>query len=729
MQMFPTLFNKNRTITKDQLNDNFIHSILFNIQKYHTKFITPCQYYGVSLPAIYTITSELQNGVIQFDSDKNYYTLTYTDQTITFGEILEVYNITRNETYKVIHSEQNVITFLQDYSTEDIIDEIESSSIRIIQNSSKQDLIESEIQFDISSTFEPQNDSYLYILLYIGSNTFQVYSISLPEISYYLQENNVTISELLVLMQDDSFIYTLYSGIYQWGDVVFDSSNIQTVQDLTIEVNDRTKLAYLDQTEYEKDIFYFYVNRNETISILIEDQINTSEAITVEQLENILQYSYMNYIFGEKVKIEGQLPITLTELKNVTISGFGHQSSEINFSEQTYTGVTNFFDIVDCTDIQFKNLTFQLYDPTVGETIPTQGQGYVEQSEYTLIKINQSSIDPMEILNDNIYVKDSILNRIEHIFEQGTNIVDSNYPKTDIENVQYIPRGIDLVQSVVDNLLEFGIIDPEIIPSYTLKIGDGSTTKILWEPLSNLNFTSSNSNLIIDFTDATNTINFTIDGVQFEGHTHAMSDLTSGILGIQQGGTNNDTFEEDTFIYYDGSKLRSGVSLEDALIQQLQGINIDIKDNSTTQFSLTYDDQITFQSQNTDLIISFDEIDHKIIFTANVPVTSVNTKTGNVVLTQQDIGQQQITHNHDDLYLKLTGGTIRPTVDGEQLTVENQQGSEVFSINTDTNGMYLYQGVNPVLTVDDDEFTYKSFTISMFDSDTIVFSEQQGGVI
>jgi hypothetical protein len=41
----------------------------------------------------------------------------------------------------------------------------------------------------------------------------------------------------------------------------------------------------------------------------------------------------MNYIFGEKVKIEGQLPITLTELKNVTISGFGHQSSEINFSE------------------------------------------------------------------------------------------------------------------------------------------------------------------------------------------------------------------------------------------------------------------------------------------------------------------------------------------------------------------------------------------------------------
>jgi len=61
--------------------------------------------------------------------------------------------------------------------------------------------------------------------------------------------------------------------------------------------------------------------------------------------------------------------------------------------------------------------------------------------------------------------------------------------------------------------LEYGIIDPGIIPSYTLKIGDGSSTAILWEPLTNLNFTSSNDKLLLTFDDLYNTINFEISDV------------------------------------------------------------------------------------------------------------------------------------------------------------------------------------------------------------------------
>ena len=145
MQTFPTLFTKSSVINKDQLNDNFINSILFNISKYHTKFITPYQYYGISIPTIYTVSTELQNGSVQFDPVNNYYILTYNDQTITFGNVIEVYNISRNETYKVLHSENNVITFLQDYSTQEIISDIEHSSIRVLQNSSKDNIIQSEL--------------------------------------------------------------------------------------------------------------------------------------------------------------------------------------------------------------------------------------------------------------------------------------------------------------------------------------------------------------------------------------------------------------------------------------------------------------------------------------------------------------------------------------------------------------------------------------------------------
>lgn len=724
MQTFPTLFTKSSVINKDQLNDNFINSILFNISKYHTKFITPYQYYGISIPTVYTITTELQNGSVQFDPVNNYYILTYNDQTITFGNVIEVYNISRNETYKVLHSENNVITFLQDYSTQEIISDIEHSSIRVLQNSSKDNIIQSELEFDIQTTYEPEYDSYLYIMLFKGARTFDLYQISLPEISFYIQGHNSSISDILTLMQDDQFDYTLYDGISYIGELVYIGVNSQTLQDITITVNDRNYLDYLDQSTTEKDIFYFYVNRNETLSIFIEDEVNTSSTVTVQEIEDILQFSNINYIFANKIKIEGQLPITISNLDNVTITGLGNQTSEINFSEQTFTGVTNFIDILDCTNLQFKDLTFQLYDPDQGELIPDQTQGYNNQLEYTLIKINQSSTNPLEILNDNIYIRHSILNRIEHIFEQGTNIVDSNYPKTDIESVQFIPRGIDTVQQVVDNLLEYGTIDPGIIPSYTLKIGDGSSTAILWEPLTNLNFTSSNDKLLLTFDDLSNTINFEISDVQYEDHTHDISDITTGILSIQRGGTNTNTFIADKYIYFNGTKFVSGLSEQDLIQQSLSAINIDVKDNSSTQFSLSYNDQITFQSQNGDLILTFDALTNKITFDANVPVTSVNGKIGDVTLTQQDIGQQQDTHNHDDLYLRLTGGTIRPTVDGDQLTIQNQQIEDIFIINTQNKSMTMYDGATKTLDIYPSAFEYKGFKITQFDQNTIVMSEQ-----
>lgn len=723
MQTFPKLFTKSSVITKDQLNDNFINSILFNISKYHTKFITPCQYFGISIPTIYTISPELQNGSVQFDPVNNYYILTYNDQTITFGNIIELYNISRNETYKVLQSENNVIKFLQDYQSQDIISDIEHSSIRIIQNSSKDNIIQSELDFDIQTTFEPQYDSYLYIMLFKGSRLFDLYQINLPKISFYIQENNSSISEILTLMQDDQFDYTSYAGISYVGELDYVGVNVQTLQDITITVNDRIYLDYLDQSSTKKDIFYFYVNRNETLSIFIEDQVNTSTPVSVQEIEDIFQFSNINYIFANKIKIEGQLPITISNLNNVTITGLGNQTSEINFSEQTFTGVTNFIDILDCNNLQFKDLTFQLYNPDQGELIPDQTQGYNDQLEYTLIKINQSISDPLEILNDNIYIRDSILNRIEHIFEQGTNIVDDNYPKTDIENVQFIPRGIDTVQQVVDNLLEYGSIDPEIIPSYTLKIGNGSSTKILWEPLTNLNFTSSNSNLQIDFNDLTTTINFEISDVQYQDHTHDIGDITTGVLSIERGGTNTSSFTTDKYIYFNGTRLVSGLSEQDLIQQSLSAINIDVKYNSTTQFSLSYNDQITFQSQNSDLVLTFDQLTNKITFDANVPVTSVNGKIGDVTLTQQDIGQQQDTHNHDDLYLRLTGGTIKPAIDGNQLIIQNQQAEDIFLVNTQNKSMTMYDGATKTLDIYPSAFEYKGFKITQFDQNTIVMSE------
>ena len=350
-----------------------------------------------------------------------------------------------------------------------------------------------------------------------------------------------------------------------------------------------------------------------------------------------------------------------------------------------------------------------------------------------LIYISQS-VNTLK-LTDKIYIQNVNSESIKHIIQFDTQNIYQNNPPEIIINNQKIYGDIEYI---TDQEFQVFPIKPSVRmdlskQSFTdLQIGDGSQQVIDWDQNQDLlNITSTNpSRFKIRFNNNSNTINFNPDNFQDPIHTHDMSDITSGILSIASGGTNNSIMNTiNQYIAYDGTSLYTGNTIEEFGDQIESQLNIEVKDEfDTTQFIIGGSNtDLQIQSQNQNLGLNFNQQQNKILFNLMVPVKSVNTLTGDIVFDYTDFSQSQEIHSHTG-YFEIVGDTITPTVDTiKQLRINTSDSKVLFQLDTINKEMSFRLSPESFLDlVKCSNQRLKIFGLNIMDNQTtVVFSQQE----
>ena len=338
-------------------------------------------------------------------------------------------------------------------------------------------------------------------------------------------------------------------------------------------------------------------------------------------------------------------------------------------------------------------------------------------------------------LTDKIYIQNVNSELIKHIIQFDTQNIHQNNPPEIIINNQKIYGDIEYI---TDQEFQVFPIKPSVRmdlskQSFTdLQIGDGSQQVIDWDQNQDLlNITSTNpSRFKIRFNNNSNTINFNPDNFQEPIHTHDMSDITSGILSIASGGTNNSIMNTiNQYIAYDGTSLYTGNTIEEFGDQIESQLNIEVKDEfDTTQFIIGGSNtDLQIQSQNQNLGLNFNQQQNKILFNLMVPVKSVNTLTGDIVFDYTDFSQSQEIHSHTG-YFEIVGDTITPTVDTiKQLRINTSDSKVLFQLDTINKEMSFRLSPESFLDlVKCSNQRLKIFGLNIMDNQTtVVFSQQE----
>ena len=335
-------------------------------------------------------------------------------------------------------------------------------------------------------------------------------------------------------------------------------------------------------------------------------------------------------------------------------------------------------------------------------------------------------------LTDKIYIQNVNSESIKHIIQFDTqNIYQNNPPEIIINNQK-------IYGNITDQEFQVFPIKPSVRmdlskQSFTdLQIGDGSQQVIDWDQNQDLlNITSTNpSRFKIRFNNNSNTINFNPDNFQDPIHTHDMSDITSGILSIANGGTNNSIMDTiNQYIAYDGTSLYTGNTIEEFGDQIESQLNIEVKDEfGATQFIIGGSNtDLQIQSQNQNLDLNFNQQQNKILFNLIVPVKSVNTLTGDIVFDYTDFSQSQEIHSHTG-YFEIVGDTITPTVDTiKQLRINTSDSKVLFQLDTINKEMSFRLSPESFLDlVKCSNQRLKIFGLNIMDNQTtVVFSQQE----
>ena len=470
------------------------------------------------------------------------------------------------------------------------------------------------------------------------------------------------------------------------------------------------------------DQFNVYINGSKVLNLSGVDSDtysqNISEDLTIK-FEYIKDFSYsrgddQGYIRNLNVGV-------LTNLEQEDLSGWiltgSQQPQLVNIQGESW--------------LMFDNITNSQFCQMERTFTASEYQG--GKLFLNLIYISQS-VNTSK-LTDKIYIQNVNSESIKHIIQFDTQNIYQNNPPEIIINNQKIYGDIEYI---TDQEFQVFPIKPSVRmdlskQSFTdLQIGDGSQQVIDWDQNQDLlNITSTNpSRFKIRFNNNSNTINFNPDNFQDPIHTHDMSDITSGILSIASGGTNNSIMDTiNQYIVYDGTSLYTGNTIEEFGDQIESQLNIEVKDEfDATQFIIGGSNtDLQIQSQNQNLDLNFNQQQNKILFNLMVPVKSVNTLTGDIVFDYTDFSQSQEIHSHTG-YFEIVGDTITPTVDTiKQLRINTSDSKVLFQLDTINKEMSFRLSPESFLDlVKCSNQRLKIFGLNIMDNQTtVVFSQQE----
>lgn len=662
---------KGQMITRQQLNDSFMKSILFNISKYHSRFVSNIDYFSKTDFIIYHpnvnnyVEYNPETGLYKIDLDNPQFGVDKLNEDYVIEQVVELYNVTRNETYMVVNTTDRTIEFLAPDTTQEIRDDIIHSFYRITMYVSKKNVIEEFLDINITSTYDLFFDKFFYVLKYVGDSKFDVFSIDFNQLQYYLQKNQLSFSDILDQIQSNDYSLgtTGINGVVKEQVLDFEVYNTRNIHDLTISIN--VKEPYTgEHSEYLNklnvgDIFYFYVNRTETFTIVIDDVTGNRTHISQDEFSSIFEFDNCNYLIRGTFYVFDQLPIRIQNRKNITINGIDASSSIINFNKQDFSNTDCLFEVVDCIDVTFKDMKLTTYELFNSEIRP---ETYTTDKQVYQVKVTQT--------RDDMRTSDMI--RLEHLDIENVEqqlIVDNTEghvytpepPRTYVEHITFKPHGLDILEVIVGQQSQY--VPPldviQILPFKDILIGDGTQEVMSFNPKDEIiHFTTSTPNhLTYTFDDTNNRIQIDVVNVQNQYHYHSATDIVNGILPIARGGTGNDTYDNNGIIIYNQTtnRFETHFTKDDIVNEQRQAIQIHVVDeNNTEQFVLRDTDNFKIRSLTPHIVIGFDAQQKEVNFDIFDLVTTVNGKTGDVVLDYTDVGQQSEDHLHDDRYVQLT---------------------------------------------------------------------------
>lgn len=260
----PKFYNQGSQISRNLINSSITNLFHLTILSQHKQFVTDVKYYQKS---IFSILTPTRTDLVSYILEHGYYVLNLSyniydlDAFSTFENIVELYNISRNETYQLLSKDVSIQNFLQPNEFVDIIKDVETSLYRITGFLSKTTVF-NNINFNVSSSYVSKYTNSLYLLKNLGDKEFSVYELE-------LSENNIisdidTIFKIIQATEDEDIDLQLTDllGIIKKDNVLLDNGDQTVINDITItvtykEADGNDYLSYLNLG----DILYFYVNR------------------------------------------------------------------------------------------------------------------------------------------------------------------------------------------------------------------------------------------------------------------------------------------------------------------------------------------------------------------------------------------------------------------------------------------------------------------------------------
>ena len=511
------------------------------------------------------------------------------------------------------------------------------------------------------------------------------------------------------------------------GFKIIDSSNIifknfKQIGYLSGESPNLLSFDWRVSSESGWDWFNVYVNGSQVLNFSGIDSNTYSQIISGDLT---IKFEYIKDFITSQNDDQGYI-------RNLNIGTLiGLEQEDLSGWTLTGSQQPQLVDIQGESWLMFDNITHNQFCQMERTFTVSEYQG--SELFLNLIYISQS-VNTSK-LTDKIYIQNVNSESIKHIIQFDTQNIYQNNPPEIIINNQKIYGDIEYI---TDQDFQLFPIKPSVRmdlskQSFTdLQIGDGSQQVIDWDQNQDLlHFTQTNpSRFKIRFNNNSNTINFNPDNFQEPIHTHDMSDITSGILSIASGGTNNSIMDTiNQYIAYDGISLYTGNTIEEFGDQIESQLNIEVRDElGNTQFIIgesNTDLQLYSQNQNLDLF--FNQQQNKILFNLKVPVKSINTLTGDVVFDYTDFSQSQEIHSHAG-YFEIVGDTITPTVDTiKQLRINTSDSKVLFQLDTINKEMSFRLSPESFLDlVKCSDQRLKIFGLNIMDNQTtVVFSQQE----
>lgn len=261
----PILFNNGSRINRDILNSTILDTIQLVLQTHKHEFVTDVKYLQNQE---FQILTPDRTDLVTYIQDHNNYVLNTSNTYLGISpfynleNIIEIFNISRNETYMVISMDSSSLTFMQPNEFVEIVKDVETSLYRITGYLAKTN-VQDSIHFSQSSDYILNESNQFYVLKYIGNKTFSIYTIEISENNNF--ENLYTIISLIQNNSNIDLSLPEMYGVIKIGDLVVQQNVEYTIDDIHFSFGYKEytdpNIDYIEFLNYA-DLLYFYVNRN-----------------------------------------------------------------------------------------------------------------------------------------------------------------------------------------------------------------------------------------------------------------------------------------------------------------------------------------------------------------------------------------------------------------------------------------------------------------------------------